>query len=443
MRQARWTVWVAATVLATAGLSGVAFSQGNGSEAPAASDVGVTAKEIRVAVVADVENSFAPGLFKGSADGVRGWAKYVNQHGGLAGRKVVVDFIDSRLSADEARNAMIQACSEDFALVGTSALFLNNVDDVEGCLDKAGAATGLPDLAVVTTEVVQQCSPTTFGINPPQILCDTKDEHPQTYQGNAGRVAYYRKQVGSKLHGMFVYTSDIKAANNASRSIVAPLQEAGITPDEEVDVPSRVPQVVYTPIIQRMKEDRSNFFNNGGPFSATVAARREATIQGLTDPNIIWDCTLQCYDRQLLEQGGTDVERQYVSTLFLPFEEASSNAMLASFLKYVGKDDADAFAVQAFASGLLFQRAVEQAVAVGGVNRVTRSAVLDQLATIDDFDAGGMIGKTNIAAHETTPCFALVQVHSGKFARVWPKQKGTFDCKASNRREVKLDLLKD
>ena len=74
----------------------------------------------------------------------KGWAKYINANGGVAGRKVVVDFIDSKLSGDEARNAVIKACAEDFALVGTSAVFLNNVDDIEGCVDKAGAATASP-----------------------------------------------------------------------------------------------------------------------------------------------------------------------------------------------------------------------------------------------------------------------------------------------------------
>jgi len=438
---ARWSALVAVVVLASAGLSGVAVPQGT-ADTPAASDVGVTAKEIRIAVVADVDNSFAPGLFKGSVDGVQGWAKSVNKRGGIAGRKVVVDFLDSKLSADEARNAVIQACSEDFALVGTSALFLNNVDDIEGCVDRAGAKTGLPDLAVVTTEVEQQCSPTTYGINPPQIVCATKDRHPQTYQGNAGRVAYYRKQVGKKLHGAFVYASDLKAANNSTRAIAVPLQQAGVGVDQEVDVSSRVPQTVYTPIIQRMKDKGSNFFNNGGPFNATVAARKEAKIQGLTDPDIIWDCTLQCYDRRLLEQGGADVERQYVQTGFLPFEEAASNPMLKRFLRNVGKENADAFGVQAFASGVLFEQAVEQAVKADGVNGVTRKALFEQLATIHDFDAGGMIGTTDVGGRKNSPCFALVQVQGGKFVRVWPKRPGTFDCKASNRREVKLDLLK-
>ena len=57
-----------------------------------------------------------------------------------------VDFIDSKLSADETRNAIIQACQNDFATVGTTALFLNNVTDMVNCKDQAGQATGLPDV---------------------------------------------------------------------------------------------------------------------------------------------------------------------------------------------------------------------------------------------------------------------------------------------------------
>jgi hypothetical protein len=53
-----------------------------------------------------------------------------------------------------------------------------------------------------------------------------------------------------------------------------------------------------------------------------------------------------------------------------------------------------------------------------------------------------MLGTTNIADHQTTPCYVLMQVKNGKFVRVAPSKKGTFDCKARNRIEIKLDLIK-
>src|SRR5713101_10149190 len=121
MRNVRWIALIATMVMVTAVASTVASAQGT-AEKPTASEVGVTAKEIRIAVVADVDNQFSPGIFQGSVNGVKGWAKFVNAHGSLAKRKVVVDFIDSHLTSSDSRNAVIKACSEDFALVGTSAV---------------------------------------------------------------------------------------------------------------------------------------------------------------------------------------------------------------------------------------------------------------------------------------------------------------------------------
>jgi hypothetical protein len=110
----------------------------------------------------------------------------MNQHGGIAGRRLVVDFIGSHLSQSEARNAVIQACKTDVALVGTAALFLNNVDDMVGCRDQAAQPTGLHDLAAVTTEVVEQCSPVTFPINPPRLICATRSDNPRPSRAPPG-----------------------------------------------------------------------------------------------------------------------------------------------------------------------------------------------------------------------------------------------------------------
>ena len=159
----------------------------------------MTPTEIRIAVVADVDNPFAPGLFQSAVDAVNGAAKYINANGGIAGRKVKVDFIDSHLNANETRNAIITACQQDFALVGTEALFLSNMDDAINCKDINGAATGLPDLAAIATGIPETCAPVTYTPTGPQLLCDTKDQHPQTYQGNQGDTTYYKKNIDKNL----------------------------------------------------------------------------------------------------------------------------------------------------------------------------------------------------------------------------------------------------
>ena len=133
-------VCITALALVSVGTVGVAGAQ---NSKPKADDVGITATEIRLAVIADVDNSLAPGVFKASVDAMKAWAKVVNKEGGLAGRKVVIDFIDSKLNPNETRNATITACANDFAMVGGEALFMSNVDDMVACKNKAGEAIGL------------------------------------------------------------------------------------------------------------------------------------------------------------------------------------------------------------------------------------------------------------------------------------------------------------
>jgi hypothetical protein len=66
--------------------------------------------------------------------------------------------------------------------------------------------------------------------------------------------------------------------------------------------------------------------------------------------------------------------------------------------------------------------------------------VFKQLATITRFDAGGMIGATDIADRRVSPCYVLTQVKGGRFVRVTPTKTGTFDCASRNVSQIKLDL---
>src|SRR3954469_2516790 len=167
---------------------GTAAAQSS-NEKTKATEVGVTATEIHIAVIADVDNPFAPGLFQGAADGVKAGAAYLNSKaggGGLAGRKVVVDFIDTHLNANDSRNATITACQNDLALVGGAALFLSSVEDIVNCKDQAGQAVGIPDMRSVITGVPETCSPMAFPAIGAAIDCATVSQNPQTFYGNAG-----------------------------------------------------------------------------------------------------------------------------------------------------------------------------------------------------------------------------------------------------------------
>ncbi len=407
-------------------------------EKPAAGEIGVRADEIRVAVVADVENPLSPGQFQSQVDAMRAYAEYVNDNGGIAGRDLVIDFIDSRLNPDEARNATITACAEDLAMVGTAVVFMNNVDDMVGCVDSKGSPTGVPDINTFSQELAHQCSPVSYSVSPPQLDCATKDDATKTYRTSLGQVRYYVSQH-KDLHGICVGPSDLKSTEITGRVHCEAVRELGIPTDGEgfFGVSARAPQSALTPIIVAAKADDVTYLYSLAGYQQVISLRKEAKLQGL-DSVEVWDCSRSCYSDEFLEGGGADVEDQYSFLNTLPLDETKQNKALRTYVKYVGKDKADAFGETGWAAGVLFHQVIDEIVDADGINGITRARILEELSKTQDFDAGGLLATTNVGKRMPSDCYNLQQVQDGTFVRVHPKKPGTFDCNPKNVATVKL-----
>ena len=318
-----------------------------------------------------------PGLFQAGVDGMRAWAKLVNKQGGIAGRKVVIDFIDSRLSPDDARNAVIKACAEDFAMVGSEALFLNNVDDMVACKNNHGEGVGLPDLPGLALDPAQRCSPVTYVAVGDSKFCSTRDQNPQTYYTNQGDFRYYLSKQ-KDLHGIFAVPSDLKSTKD---SVLPQVESAVALGDQEgrregfYDTSARALQSAATPLIQVVKDNNSNFVYNGNAFTIMVHLRKEAKLQG-TDSVKFWACNQGCYDKLFVEQGGADVDGTYAALYSLPFySEYKQNPTLKALVKSLGDvNKMTANGIASWTAALLFQRAAEAATALGAT--LTRQVAL-------------------------------------------------------------------
>ena len=434
-------------LVATA-LSMTAASAQSSNKQRTASEVGVTPTEVHIAVVADVDNSLAPNLFKGDLDALKGFANYVNATGGIAGgRKLVVDFYDSKLNPNEARNAAIQACANDVAMVGTSGSLLTSaaVGDMRACPDKTGAATGIPDIPFVAGSLDEQCSDESYPLAPPQVVCSTKDEHPQTFQPNVGRAYYYLKKYGKDLHGIFVFGSDSKQNRDASFASIGQVRAVGIKSDQDFNLSVFATQSQYTPVVQAIKNSNSNFADNASTLDANILLRKEAQLQNALSQVKVWDCTTQCYDQKFISELGSAAEGNYVDVLYLPYfdsKELKANKELAAYVKYTGKNNiGELGAVYSWAGGEAFRQAADAAVKAHGVNGLTRKTLFEALNNIHQFNANGMFGTIDLAGRKTSPCHVLVQVKNGKFVRVFPTKVGTMNCAAKNVHLVKLDLF--
>jgi hypothetical protein len=444
VRRFRWFIAAAVvTSVALAAGGAVAPAQTGGGTKPAKTDIGVDANTINITVPAAIDVPGSAGLFQGSVTGVKAWAQFENDHGGLAHRKIVVTGIDTKLGSENATNAFIQGCNNSFALIGTAVLLAQNFSDLTNCKDITGTATGLPDFGVVVTEVAQQCSPTSYAINPATLVCSTKDQHPQTYRAGTGPASYYVKKFG-KLKGAFIYPSPAESASAKAAQVPVFSAEAvkGISMISHQDVSAFATRAEYTPIAAALGTNHATYAQSGLDVAGTVKLRQEAATQQQSVK--VWSCSLQCYDSKLIQEGGTAVETEYVYTPFLPFlgknAEGKQNAMLANFLKY--DKTPDGFGIQAFAAGLFFTDLVNKVVAKSGVNGLTRKALLAEAPTVHNFNAGGMIGTTDVGGRVPSPCFVLNQVKNGDYVRVLPTGKGTFNCDASNVVTEKIDLIK-
>ena len=408
------------------------------SAKPKAADVGITATEIHLAVIADVDTPLAPGLFQASVDAMNAWAKVVNQAGGVAGRKIVIDFVDSKLNPNETRNATIKACTDDFAMVGGEALFLNQTDDMTGCKNAAGQAIGIPDVPGLALDPAQQCSPVTYVIIGRGPACATKNDHPQTYIAPQGDALYYLRK-NKDLHGIWTIPGDLKSTKNSLQPTYKAAMNLGIKADGQgiYDVFARDPQSAMTPVVQAIKQNNSTFAYSGS--DKMLDLRKEATLQGVTSVKV-WGCTQACYSQTFVDKGGSDVEGTQSVITTLPFyTEYKLNPTLKKLVAAVGGiTKVDANAVASWQAALLFQDAAAKATANGGT--LSRQTLFDALKQEHAFTADGIMGATDVANHIPPGCIVMTQVKNGKLVRTFPSKPGTFDCNKKNLVTIKMDL---
>jgi len=416
--------------------SGAVPSSANGGlgdlgKAVPGTDIGLTATDMRIAIVADVASPFLPGLFQGSVDAIKAWAAVVNAHGGIAGRKVTVDFIDSKSDANTTRNAIIKACSEDFAMVGTFAIVFPTAVDMAGCKNAAGDAIGLPDLAAAATGQAEGCNPTTFNVNGTAVFCAGVGKTPQPYQVQVGEYRYLLSQDPT-LHGIMVAASDTPSVEHTNIATWNAAKTVGVKADGQgVYITSAAaPQSALTSIIQAAKANKSTFVYNEVTSGTIIQLRNEAQLQGLTTVKY-WMCHIGCYDNKVLAAAPAQYEGIYSEMNILPFyTEGTSNPSLNALITQLGDaSKTNTYGVDSWVAAMLFQDAVVKAAGTGTLNRQT---LLDALKNTHATNAHGIVGTTDIGAKLASPCMLVATVKDGKWVRAFPSQVGTFNCDAAN-----------
>ncbi len=429
----------AAAATATSGTASSAAAASPAGSAASGTDIGLTATTIKVGMIADVDTSLAPGLFQKSVNAVKAWADIVNANGGLAGRKVVVDFCDSKLDPNATTNCVINACQNDFALVGTSANALEDLSDIDGCKNAAGKAIGIPDLAAFAF-LPLACDPDTYLIGGYGPYCATAKGNPQTYTANIGDGRYYTSQFKG-LHGVYIYDSDVPTLKADFLPNFQGDEGLGIKADAQGSYAESgaAPQSALTPVISAIKAAGSSFVFAGSTPQNTVLLEREAKLQGVNTVKV-WACNSGCYDSSFYQLGGATVNGTYADLNDLPFyTEYQDNPSLSALVKQMGgTTNLNNNAIDSYIMALLFQDAVQKATANGGT--LNRASLFAALNDEHSFTAEGIIGPTNVGGHQLSNCDVITQLVNGQWQRVYPTKPGTFDCNSGNTKTIKMNV---
>jgi hypothetical protein len=239
---------------------------------------------------------------------------------------------------------------------------------------------------------------------------------------------YYLNKFGANsMHGVMVIPKDLPSTISASMPIFRAENRMGIKSDAEFGKSGLSIQTDYTEVAQAIKSHNSTYGRNGLDYKGTVLMRKEAQVQGANSVKV-WDCSLQCYDKRLIQEGGNAMEGQYVWLNFLPFEDKGSNAELDAFLKYT--KNPEGFGAQAWIAGEIFARAVNDTMKAHNddPNSITRANLLTAIRNLHDFDGNGMVPKIDVGRKIGSTCLVGMQVVGSVFKRIDPTTPGTFDC---------------
>jgi ABC-type branched-subunit amino acid transport system substrate-binding protein len=394
---------------------------GNGG----ATDVGVTADRIVVANVSDVTGA-VPGLFEDARFAVQAYVKYFNARypGGIYGRHLAVQSLDSQLDTGAARAASIQACQETFAGVGSiSAFDQGAAPAIAECRSKGGY---YPDIRGLATTDQMKAVKNAFPMN----AAGTGNYRSF---GQYGWVAKTYPEAIKKA--VFVYSDGEVTRQNAQQDMLATSTSYGFNWVDEIPVATT--ETNYGPAAQQIKNDGATYVTFVGAYQQAANLAKQMA-QFKFSPQVYMP-TVTAYTPNFLGQSGPAVEggNVYLAMPTSLVEEEASNPELATYHQWLQqvKPGAQPTSLGQFAWGAaaLF---VQEAIKVGP--RLTRGALIAGIEKVHAFSANGMYPAQDVGGRRMSDCVVVVRIRDQKFNRFMPSsgfrcQDGVFNLKAKQK----------
>lgn len=389
------------------GLNAAAPAGGNGG----ATDVGVTATQITIANLSDISGP-SPGLFKTAQQAMAALTAYANNEGGLYGRKLKLNLIDSKTDAGANNAGALDACANAFALVGSMSAF-----------DDGGAQTidkcGIPDLSAIPVNAARQLAKNTYGAFPnrPDMIA-------------VGQANYIKEKNPDASKKAAIFWLNGAVTRSQAMRVVETWESVGFSfHDANGNLRGYETQAVepnYCPYVVSMRNQGVDYVTSVSDYQSIVRFLQAIRQCGGGWNPKVKDWNSVIYSPGFIKLAGQDAEDSLVYLNTALFEERANNPEMQLYLKWLNKvapgAEPDYFGLYAWSAGRLFLKAAQAA-----GPKLTRAALFEQIRKIHDWTSNGLHAPQDVGSKVPTTCFLYAKVSGGKFTRLEPAGGG-FSC---------------
>jgi branched-chain amino acid transport system substrate-binding protein len=383
---------------------GIGVAQSATSSAATAAAPGVTANSITVGSISDISAPIA-GLFEGAKVGTAAYFAYINGKGGVNGRKLILNGMDSAFSSGTVTNEAKSIAANDFAIVGGFSL-LDGAEQSAIDAAKLPVVTQVLDPKLFTDPNLYAAIPLVNGGEATGPFKWLKKKYPQAIKAvgligsNSAATAITAEQtfrtLTYRLGYKWLYARDASFTETTFLPDMIKMKNAGV-------------KLLFEPSQQ-------------GGYISTMA--QENVQEGLN---------------ALLVSGGNTYEKNFnpgpagngtlvtgVTALY-EGQDAKVIPAVALFDKWAKKVDPqtqlDLYTLYGWINAQLFVQALQAA----GANP-TRASLDAQLNKITSFNASGLISNQNPAQKIPGGCWIVAQYENGNWSRIAPDPKAGFIC---------------
>jgi branched-chain amino acid transport system substrate-binding protein len=365
---------------------------------------GVTAKTVTVGSISDISEPIA-GLFEGAKVGTEAYFAYINSQGGVNGRKLVLNGMDSAFSSGTVTSESESIAKNDFAIVGGFSL-LDSGEQAAIDAGKVPTITQVLSPSLYTDPNVYSPIPEVTGGEATGPFKWLKSKYPADVKAvgvigsnsaaSAVTAEHVYKTLTYSLGYKWLYDHDEGFATTTFLPDIIKMKNAGV-------------KLVFEPTQQ-------------GAYISTIA--QEMKQQGL---NALLVSGANAYEENF--DPGSDGNGTIVTGVTALYEGQDAKAVpaVATFDKWAKKVDPqtqlDLYTLYGWISGELFAEALKAA----GANptRATLDAALDKITS---FNADGLISPQDPAQKLPGQCWLAAEYENGTWKRIPPDPKSGFIC---------------